>query len=130
MAHHEVDSQQPDSPRNIPLVLIGVTRHTALASANALQALNRPNYQVVACLDSTESPKAFQFSPHNLGVVLHTLYPRPQGLVTGTAVTDDVLGDIAEVWDAYVRDVVESEGLNGACWVKVRSIFEVSGYVC
>lgn len=104
----------------VPIVAIGVNRGTALAVSDALKALDRSNYPLVACLDMHESPEEYQFSAHNLGAVLHALHPRPKGLITGTAVGDEMLEQINVVWQKYVDDVIVKEHLGGHCWVKVR----------
>lgn len=105
----------------VPIVTIGVNRDTALASERALINLDRANYPVVACLDFVNSPEPYRFSPQNLGVVLHALYPRPKGLITGTAVEDKELEAIKQVWNAYVETVIVKENLGGHCWVAVSS---------
>lgn len=104
---------------NVPLVTIGVNRNTALETHQALINLDRANYHVVACLDFVNSPEAYRFSPQNLGVVLHALYPRPKGLVTGTAVGSEELESIKQIWDAYVENTIVKEQLGGHCWVAV-----------
>lgn len=64
---------------------------------------------MAAVLDLLDSPRDYQFSAHNLGVVLHTLHPRPHVLITGTAIPDAYLNIIEPVWRAYVKEVVERE---------------------
>ena len=113
-------SQRTKAPHcHVPLVAIGVNRSVASVTSDALKNLNRSNYPLVACLDMNESPKEYQFSAHNLGVVLHAIYPRPKGLITGTAVSDEMLEQIRVVWENYVVEVIDKEGLGGHCWVQV-----------
>lgn len=116
------DLQKVKAPHcHVPLVAIGVNRDIALAVESALKSLNRSNYPLVACLDMHDSPIEYQYSPHNLSTVLRASHPRPKGLITGTAVTDEVLKEIEQVWEAYVESVIVEENLGGHCWVKVSS---------
>jgi hypothetical protein len=87
--------------KSIAVVMVGVTRDTALATGDTFFA-NTP-YTVAAALDFTESPAPYQHSPTNLAVVLNTLNPRPRALITGTAVPDDLLPAIDQVWSEYVQ---------------------------
>lgn len=107
----------PSQP-SIPLVLIGVTRHTSLASSAILAGTP---YYAIAALDKTESPSPYQFSSHNLGVLLHTLHPRPQGVVTGTAVSKDILDAVSKAWEEYSVGVLQKEGVRGK-WIKVSVV--------
>lgn len=110
---------------SIPVVLIGVTRHTALFAQNAFVGTS---YRVAAVLDSTESPKPYQYSVANLGVVLHALHPRPRVLVTGTAVGGEMLEEIDGVWREYVEGALREEADRGkgkaTCWVAVSASLE------
>ena len=88
-------SEQP----SILIVAIGVTRKTAVQTTKILEGTP---YKVVGVLDQTESPEAYQYSPHNLGTLLHTLHPRPQALVAGTAVFR-LVPEIQATWNDYVK---------------------------
>ena len=113
-------SERTKTPHcHVPLLAIGVNRSVASVTSDALKNLNRSNYPLVACLDMNESPKEYQFSAHNLGAVLHASYPRLKGLITGTAVSDEMLEQVRVVWEKYVADVINKEGLGGHCWVQV-----------
>ncbi|KAK9417424.1 hypothetical protein SUNI508_08784 [Seiridium unicorne] len=90
-----------EQQNHIPVVVIGVTRGTALATGDAF-FVNTP-YIVAAALDFTESPDPYQYSPTNLAIVLNCLHPRPRVLVTGTAVPDDLLPAIDQAWTEYVN---------------------------
>ncbi len=105
---------------HVPVVAIGVNRDTAILTSSALQALNRSNYPLVACLDCKSTPEPYNFSLQNLGAVLYALYPRPKALVTGTAVSTASLAEIEKVWEEYVERVIAGEKLGGHCWVQVR----------
>lgn len=96
----------------LSVVMIGVTRATAIKSTQEL--LKGTKYDVVACLDMTESPEQHRFSPTNLGTVLHALHPQPRALITGTAVDTAMCNDIQPVWQAYVSGLRRS-----SCWVAV-----------
>ncbi|KAH6651789.1 hypothetical protein BKA67DRAFT_537645 [Truncatella angustata] len=91
-----------EQPKHIPVVVVGITRDTALAVGKTF-FVDTP-YFVSAALDLTESPAPFQYSPANLAVVLNALHPRPRALVTGTAVPDDMLHGIVQVWNDYVAN--------------------------
>ena len=90
----------------ISIVAIGVTRETALQPS---QIFKRTPYHIVAVLDQTESPRVYQYNPQNLGLLLHTLYPRPQALVAGTAISR-LVPNIQATWDEYVRWSREQDG--------------------
>lgn len=90
----------------IPIVVIGVTRETALQISDFFTGTS---YQLAAILDLTESPKPYQYSPHNLGVTLHTLVPRPKVLVTGTAITPEIVAEIETVWKEYYETALRGE---------------------
>ena len=66
---------------------------------------------MVAILDLTSERTAFRYTPYNLGVVLHTLHPRPKVLITGAAITAEMTAESVEVWEDYVREMGEAEGL-------------------
>ena len=99
----------PESDK-ISIVTIGVHRSTAEAVQNLFE--DTP-YELVAILDTTESPKPYRYSPQNLGVTLHALFPRPRALVTGNAV-GALLPEIDPVWEEYVNGT----GVDGI-WVAV-----------
>jgi hypothetical protein len=109
----------------IPIIVLGVTRSTALKTSSIFPSDEL--YRVVAALDRTDSPAEYQASPHNLGVVLRTLHPRPRALITGTAVSAEMLDGFRPVWDGYVRDVLRQEDDTRGVWVKVSSHFFLSG---
>jgi len=105
----------------IPLVLIGVTRTTALHTANAFAGTP---YYVSAALDKTESPVAYQLSNHNLSVVLHASHPRPRGIITGTAVTGDELRLVERAWEEYKDGILVSRNQTGV-WVAISPLYYV-----
>ncbi|MCJ1454647.1 hypothetical protein MMC28_005000 [Mycoblastus sanguinarius] len=92
----------------IPIVALGVYRHVA----TKIDPLFAPTpYRMVAILDLTSERTAFRYTPYNLGVVLHTLHPRPKVLITGAAITAEMTAESVEVWEDYVREMGEAEGL-------------------
>jgi hypothetical protein len=97
------------SHSNIPVIVIGVNRSTAVQTASIFD--NTP-YYVAAIVDLNESPEQYQYSTQNLGTVLHALYPRPRVLVTGTAVERIVPG-ARKVWDEYVEGTLRVEDIDG-----------------
>ncbi|KAF2719984.1 hypothetical protein K431DRAFT_304653 [Polychaeton citri CBS 116435] len=98
----------------IPVVLIGVTRPTAVGVSKLLDAHNatepsaRP-YRLAAALDMSDTEQRYRYTPHNLGTALRALWPRPQALVTGTAIPDAIVHQIREVWEPYVEGVIRKE---------------------
>lgn len=109
-----------DQGRNIPVVMIGITRDTALATGDTF--FQSTPYNVAAALDCTESPVQCQYSPANLAVVLNALHPRPRALITGTAVQDDLLPSIEQAW----KDYVEGWGIDGV-WVALSKTHPSTG---
>lgn len=99
---------------SIPAVLVGVTRATALDSS--LTLFDGTPYYVAAVLDSSEASKDYHNSPRNLGLVLYALHPRPQILVTGTAIDAETVAAIQPVWDEH-RGMVAGK----SCWIAVCS---------
>lgn len=63
------------------------------------------SYRIAAILDLKSEPQAFTYNPHNLGVVLHTLQPRPQVFITGAAITSAMTRESIEVWENYVKNL-------------------------
>lgn len=106
--------QPPQSEgTTIPLISIGVHR---LADLNAVLTEKGTPYRIVAFLDfdPATTPAAYQYSVHNLGVLLYALHPRPRGLLTGNAVEfvregGGVVEEVRGVWEGYVRDCLGKE---------------------
>ena len=92
--------QQP-----ISAVIIGVHRSTAIESS---AAFNDTPYRLTAVLDLHESPERYQYSPQNLGTVLHSIHPRPRILITGTAV-ERIVPEARVVWEEYVEKTLKVE---------------------
>lgn len=99
---------------SIPAVLIGVTRATALNSS--LTLFEGTPYYVAAVLDTSEAPKGYLFEPQNLGTVLYALHPRPQILVTGTAIDANTLATIEPVWEEHLGRVDEKSCRVAVCF--------------
>lgn len=93
-------SQTIETKTAIHAVGIGINRSTA---EKTVALFDGTPYEIAAILDKAESPEALQYSSHNLAVVLNALYPRPRILVTGTALPEDMLPGIEEVWSDYAR---------------------------
>jgi hypothetical protein len=101
----------------IPAVIIGVHRSTAIASSAAFQGTP---YHLGAVLDLFESPEDYQYSSRNLGAVLHALHPRPRILITGTAV-EKIVPEVNAVWEQYVEKTLKSDSEDKrAVYVPVR----------
>jgi hypothetical protein len=121
--------------QNIGVMGIGVYRHVAATMETTFQ---QTPYRMVAILDLTSEPESFRYSPHNLGVVLHTLIPRPQVLVTGAAISGEMTRESIRVWEAYVKQLgVKDTLLINVCrwtvsqedclWVFADVVFSVEG---
>ena len=92
-------------PKSIPTVIVGIHRATAI---DTTAILDGTPFYIAAIMDLHESPLQYQHTPHNLGAVLHALYPRPKVLVTGTAVQSYV-ADTRKVWQEYVEKTLKAE---------------------
>jgi hypothetical protein len=84
--------------QTISVVALGVYRHVAASTD-----FQGGPYRVAAILDLTSEPPAFNYNPHNLGVVLHTLHPRPQVFVTGAAIAPAMTNESIKIWETYVK---------------------------
>lgn len=89
------------SVSTIPIVALGVYRHVA-ATIDPL-FLSTP-FRMAAILDLKSQPAAFQYSPLNLGTVLHTLHPSPKIFITGAAISAEMTRESVSVWEAYVKE--------------------------
>jgi hypothetical protein len=95
----------------ISVVALGVYRHVAASTD-----FQGGPYRLAAILDLTSEPTAFTYNPHNLGVVLHTLHPRPQVFVTGAAITPGMTDESIEVWETFVKAL----GIENTLVINVR----------
>ena len=84
----------------IPVVALGVYRHVA---ATTVDLFAGTPYTMAAILDLNSEPAAFQYTPHNFGVVLQALIPRPQVFVTGARISEEMTRESIGVWEDYVR---------------------------
>ena len=91
--------------QSIPAIVIGVHRSTAIKTADVFEGTP---YHVAAVLDLTESPSRYQYTQQNLGAVLYALHPRPQIMITGTAVAN-IVPEVQSVWDEYVHQALKPE---------------------
>ena len=83
----------------IPVVALGVYRSVALRLETAFAA--RP-YRLAAVMSLRDLPEHSQYTPHNLSVVLHSMQPPPQVLITGAAISADMTRQSIEVFERYV----------------------------
>ncbi|GME39182.1 uncharacterized protein BKA55DRAFT_697207 [Neofusicoccum parvum] len=95
------------SLNSIPLVVIGYGRKNAEIFMPPLYE-DTP-YVMIACMDLAETKKPYQYTPHNLAVVLHNLFPRPKALVVGIAVDPSLMEEMDNVWQEYVESVLKKE---------------------
>lgn len=86
--------------QTISVVALGVYRHIAASTD-----FQDGPYRIAAILDLMSEPPAFTYNPHNLGVVLHTLLPRPKVFITGAAITPAMTNESIGVWETYVKDL-------------------------
>lgn len=86
--------------KGIGVVALGVYRNVAVSIDTLFS--NTP-YQIVAVVDLSNKIEAFRYTPHNLGVVLHCLQPRPKVFITGAAVSEAVTNESIRVWEEYVK---------------------------
>jgi hypothetical protein len=86
--------------KEINVVALGVYRHVAVSMDKTFE--NTP-YRMAAVLDLKSSPDAFTYTPHNLGVIFHTLVPRPQVLITGAAISEAMTNESIGVWKLYIE---------------------------
>ena len=84
----------------ISIVALGVYRHVAATMSTTFQGTP---FHMAAILDLMSEPQVFNYNSHNLGVVLHTLEPRPQVFITGAAITESMTNESIRVWDEYVK---------------------------
>ncbi|KAK5166588.1 uncharacterized protein LTR77_008131 [Saxophila tyrrhenica] len=107
----------------IPVVTVGVHRSTVVATSSIFAGTP---FSQTAIMDLKESPEQYRYSAHNLGVVLHALHPRPQVLVTGTAV-GELVDEVERVWDEYVEGVLKVEGVEKAAYVPLSDFHSSDG---
>jgi hypothetical protein len=86
--------------KSIGVVGLGVYRNVAVSMDTTFS--NTP-YHMAAVVDLSNKIEAFRYTPHNLGVVLHCLQPRPQCFVTGAAISEEMTNESIQVWDEYVK---------------------------
>lgn len=84
----------------ISVVGLGVYRQVAASMDSTFE--NTP-YRMAAVVDLTSHIGAFRYTPHNLGVVLHCLQPRPQAFVTGAAISEAMTNESIRVWEEFVE---------------------------
>lgn len=73
---------------------------------------------MAAIIDLTSEPAAFQYTPHNFGVLLHALIPRPQVFVTGARISEEMTNESIQVWEEYVKicEVKDALVVNVSCF--------------
>jgi hypothetical protein len=103
--------------QTISVVALGVYREVAASTD-----FQGGPYRLAAILDLTSEPSAFNYNPHNLGVVLHALHPRPQVFITGAAITSAMTNDSIEVWETYVKALGIENALIVNVGVELKSL--------
>ncbi|KAK1506019.1 hypothetical protein CTAM01_03354 [Colletotrichum tamarilloi] len=93
--------------QNIPVVVIGLGRGRGISDIPPI--FENPPYHVAACMDLTEVDEEYRYSPHNLGIILHNLHPRPRALLIGIAVDPSYTQPVERVWNEYVEKVLKLE---------------------
>ena len=84
----------------IPIVALGCYRDVALKT-NAFFA--KTPYQVVAVADLSNPEERYQYTAHNLGVILHALDPPPQVIIIGAGISSNMADEAKEVFEKYVQ---------------------------
>lgn len=69
-----------------PIHIVGVGYHRIFLEEALAQAFANIPYKLSAILDLEESLQELQYLADNLAVIPNSLYPRPQILITGTAI--------------------------------------------
>lgn len=104
--------------KEISVVALGVYRHIAASMEPVFQDTQ---YRLTAIIDLKSEPKVFTYTAHNLGVLLHTLQPRPQVFITGLIIDEEMTKEAIVVWEQYLEDLKTEDTLliNVSC---VRNI--------
>ncbi|KXH29761.1 hypothetical protein CSIM01_05527 [Colletotrichum simmondsii] len=100
--------------QDVPVVVIGLGRGRGISDIPPIFE-NTP-YYVAACMDLTEVDEEYRYSPHNLGVILHNLHPRPRALLIGIAVDPSYTQPVERVWNEYVEKVLKIEKNDSRGW--------------
>jgi hypothetical protein len=107
----------------IGIIALGVYRHVAATMSTTFDGT--PFY-MAAILDLMSEPHAFNYNPHNLGVVLHTVEPRPQVFITGAAISEGMTTESIAVWNDYV----EKLGVKNTLVINVNPLFALPVSKC
>ncbi|KAJ6607584.1 putative methyltransferase-domain-containing protein [Mycena sp. CBHHK59/15] len=92
----------------IPVVGLGLYRHVAASMSTHSE---RTPYRMAAIVDLTSEPGTFNYTPHNLGVVLHTMDLHPKVFVSGTAISPEMMAESIHMFKEYVKNTGEEETL-------------------
>ncbi|EKG08993.1 hypothetical protein MPH_14044 [Macrophomina phaseolina MS6] len=103
---------------SIPLVIIGWGRENGVVFMPKVFEDHNTPYEMTAMIDFVETLEPYRYSPHNLGVVLHNLHPRPRALVIGIAVPPSLVAEMTAVWSEYVDSVLKKELKDNDEWKK------------
>ncbi|KAL4958083.1 hypothetical protein BDW69DRAFT_126937 [Aspergillus filifer] len=95
----------------IPIVFFGYKRFVAIKFMPPL--FSGTPYVMTSSLDQVSSREEFRYTPHNLGVVLETLHPRPRALIIGIAIDPKFCEEMRVVWESYVENVLNVEDRDG-----------------
>lgn len=96
----------------VPVVVIGYARSNGIKTMP--RTFKNTPYTMTAFLDVQDSPPHLQYTKHNLEVVLNSLHPRSRALIIGPAIHPSIVGEMRQVWEAYVQRALREEGEAGS----------------
>lgn len=111
-------SAHSSNPDPVPVVIIGWGRENGVVFMPKIFAEHKSPYVMTAMMDFEETLEPYRYSPHNLGVVLHNLHPRPRALIIGIAVPPSLTDEITAVWNEYVGSFLKKEFKDDQDWKK------------
>ena len=94
------------------IVALGAYRHVAEGLTSIFQG---HSWRLAAVLD-LQDPQ-YRYNAHNLAVTLRNLVPRPQCLIIGLAIDNDVAKEAERVFRDYVQ----------SCNIRNAHVWQVSG---
>jgi hypothetical protein len=111
-------SSLSSNPDSIPVVIIGWGRENGVVFMPKIFTEHNSPYVMTAMMDFEETLEPYRYSPHNLGVILHNLHPRPRALIIGIAVPPSLTDEMTAVWNEYVESVLKKEFKEDDKWKK------------
>ena len=94
--------------------IVVIAAHRTLGYKLMAPLFENTPYSISAFLDFKMSPEPYRYTPHNLGVVLNALLPRPRALVIGNNVDVKIVNEVELVWKDYVKSHLQEDEGNDA----------------